>query len=757
MSLLLVAPVLPARAGSTSPKVMRPGFADPSYYPVGADAVVVADFTGDGRADVAVASPAAFAPTTVALLVQTPSGALVESQQFSAHTGDLAFVSAAAADINGDGFTDLLVGSSGGIDLFEQHAGTLSPPRLISDLQAQEVDVADINGDGRPDLVVNTYFTTGLRTMLNLGGGQFAPPAVVSSGTSAYGKVEIGDVTGDGIPDLVGHFVISVQVRAGRGDGTFAPLVDYPIPWPYGGERGLALGDFDGDGRTDVAVTNSSNNPYARVWVFHQTPAGTLGTAVALATLDLPDMLEATDMNHDGRADLVTAHGGWDDAGVYLQQPDGTFGPEQLVYMGRWYFDASSGLDLGDVSGDGLPDIVVGSSGGLVVLRSTGLADATGGYHALTPSRILDTRNGTGGIGGPVGPGATVTVPVAGQGGVPASGVSAVVLNATVTQPSVGGFLTAFPSGTPRPLASNLNFVAGQTVPNLVVVKLGPDGKINLYNNVGTTHVILDVLGWYDDGGSSSGSRYNALVPSRILDTRDGTGGITGPIGPGATVSLGVTGRGIGGLPNGGASAVVLNVTVTQPTVGGFLTVFPGDTARPLASNLNFVAGQTVPNLVVVKLSDVGTISLYNDAGSTHVILDVVGWYGTSGGWNGTGYRALSPARILDTRNGTGGVTGPIGPGGTLTVPVAGRAGVPASGASAVVVNVTATQPSVGGFLTVFPGGPVRPLASSLNFVAGQTVPNLVMAMLGADGTISLYNNAGNTHVVVDVVGWYGV
>lgn len=97
-----------------------------------------------------------------------------------------------------------------------------------------------------------------------------------------------------------------------------------------------------------------------------------------------------------------------------------------------------------------------------------------------------------------------------------------------------------------------------------------------------------------------------------------------------------------------------------------------------------------------------------------------------------------------------------MGPGASVAVPVAGRGGVPATGASAVVVNVTVTQPSVGGFLTVFPGGTARPLASSLNFAAGQTAPNLVVAKLGADGSIGVYNNAGTSHVILDVVGWYG-
>ncbi|MDP1805886.1 MAG: hypothetical protein Q8K72_12010, partial [Acidimicrobiales bacterium] len=108
-----------------------------------------------------------------------------------------------------------------------------------------------------------------------------------------------------------------------------------------------------------------------------------------------------------------------------------------------------------------------------------------------------DTRAGTGGFSAPVGPGGTISATVAGVGGVPATGVDAVVLNVTVTQPSAGSFLTIYPNGTARPLASNLNFLPGQTIPNLVVAKVGADGKVALYNHAGSSHVIFDVVGWY--------------------------------------------------------------------------------------------------------------------------------------------------------------------------------------------------------------------------------------------------------------------
>ena len=246
-------------------------------------------------------------------------------------------------------------------------------------------------------------------------------------------------------------------------------------------------------------------------------------------------------------------------------------------------------------------------------------------YNALTPSRILDTRVGNGAPTAPMGPGSILELQVAGRGGVPETGVSAVVLNVTVTQPSAEGFLTAFPTGEGLPVASNVNFAAGATVPNLVIVKVGTGGKVSLYNGVGTVHVLADVAGWYDDGTGPTGARYTPVTPARLLDTRVGKGAPTAPIGSGSILELQVTGR--GAVPPGGVTAVVLNVTVTQPSSSGFLTVFPTGENLPVASNLNFTAGQTVANLVVVKVGAGGKVSFFNAAGTVEVLADVAGWF----------------------------------------------------------------------------------------------------------------------------------
>jgi hypothetical protein len=382
--------------------------------------------------------------------------------------------------------------------------------------------------------------------------------------------------------------------------------------------------------------------------------------------------------------------------------------------------------------------------GDLFTARVTcGVNPGGGRYTPLTPARILDTRTGEGGFSQPVGPGGSIDVQITGRGGVPVSGVSAIAMNVTVTQPTGAGYMTVAPAGKPRPFTANLNFTPGQTVPNLVVVKLGAGGKVNLFNSAGSTHVIFDVAGWYSEAGTGNAGRYTALVPARLLDTRGGP-----RLGPGASLELQVTGR--GGVPATGVQAVVLNVAVTQTTGSSYLTVYPTGVAQPLAANLNWTPGETVSNRVMARLGTGGKVTIYNNAGETDVIVDVGGWYsdasvaGTSGRYN-----PLVPARVLDTR------TGPPVAGGTAReVQITGSGAVPLVGVSAVIMNVTVTQPAGAGYLTISPTGSPIPLASDLNYAAGETRPNLVVVRLGPSGAVNLFSSA-TAHVIFDVAGYF--
>ena len=379
------------------------------------------------------------------------------------------------------------------------------------------------------------------------------------------------------------------------------------------------------------------------------------------------------------------------------------------------------------------------------------LSDHRGRFAAVTPARILDTRTANGKVNRAVRPGETIDLQVTGRGGVPTERVGAVALNVTVTEPTAGGHLTVFPTGERRPATSNLNFSPGKTVPNLVVAEIGTEGKVSVHNSAGTTHVIFDVTGWYSTAVPDGGGRLVPLIPSRLIDTRDGTGG-GARLGPGASLDVQVSGR--AGIPDTGAAAAILNLVATNTTADSFLTVHPSGELRPLTSTVNFKPGETVANRTMVKLGHGGRVTVYNHSGSADVVVDIGGVYtDASVVWTGGIYTTLPAQRLLDTRDGTGSVAGRVAAGSAIEVRPTSVLSVPAANTWAVVLNVTVVDPVGGGFLTVWPAGSERPLASDINFAPGETRPNLVVVPLGQYTAIKMYSSA-TIHLVADVVGW---
>jgi hypothetical protein len=206
---------------------------------------------------------------------------------------------------------------------------------------------------------------------------------------------------------------------------------------------------------------------------------------------------------------------------------------------------------------------------------------------------------------------------------------------------------------------------------------------------------------------------------------------------------------GLGGVPTSHVSAVVVNVTGVQPTSGTYLTVFPSGTP-PTASNINLLPGEIRPNLVMVPVAQDGTVEVYNALGNTHIIFDVTGYFDDGSVTTAKGFTAHAPVRILDTRDNFA-----LGPGQSKTVAVVGNQSPVPSGATAVVINVTATRATNGTFLTVYPQPP-RPTVSNLNVPPATDIPNLVVATMASDGTVQLYNDQGSVDAIFDVVGWFG-
>jgi peptidoglycan hydrolase-like protein with peptidoglycan-binding domain len=367
------------------------------------------------------------------------------------------------------------------------------------------------------------------------------------------------------------------------------------------------------------------------------------------------------------------------------------------------------------------------------VTSSSPAAAAVGpAFHPATPSRAVDTRSTAFGAL-PLLPGESRHGRIVGYGGVPATAV-AVALNITVTDPTGDGFITIHSSDVAQPVASNLNFTTGQTVANMVTTAVGADGDVVLFNGSpgAKVHVLIDVAGWYESG-------FHPVTPTRVLDTRN----TANPLRDGEDRQLILAGTaGTAGIP-ATATGVVLNVTSVAPGSSGFMTVYPASTPRPTASNLNYIPGLVVPNMVVVGLGS-GAVRLYGSGSDSDVIVDVSGWFDG-------GFHAVSPSRIVDNRSGLCGNR--LGAGETRLIQVAGQGGVPAN-AGAVTLTITSLDPTKSTFLTAWPAGTPRPTASNLNTIGGN-VPNAVAVGLGADGRIALYNEAGVVNVLVDVTGWY--
>ncbi|MFF1408458.1 hypothetical protein ACFVX6_01455 [Streptomyces sp. NPDC058289] len=379
-------------------------------------------------------------------------------------------------------------------------------------------------------------------------------------------------------------------------------------------------------------------------------------------------------------------------------------------------------------------------------------------FTPYNPTRLLDTRDGTGAPkAAKVAPYKSARVKVGGFGTIPA-GVTAVALNVTVTNTNSGGHVTAFAAGTTRPTTSNLNYEPGQTVPNLVIVPVGADGYVELYNGGWeSVDLIADVTGYFT---RSAASGYTAIDPSRHVDTRTGLGVRKGQIAGYGTFSATISGAGY--VPFG-ATAVALNVTVTNPKDAGHLTVYPSGKAAPTASNLNFSGGQTIANSVIVPIGADGKIKIRNGSWKgTDVIIDVVGYYSPT---SQAAYVPFQPYRRIDTRDPNLWKYGPLQ--GRWYIYMKLSTAYPS--VKAFVMNTTVTNPKDTGFLAVAPdpnskeaydGGwataPGSPSSSTLNFTPGKTVPNLVQASTGNNGIVDVFNESDrNIDVIVDVFGVY--
>ncbi len=378
-------------------------------------------------------------------------------------------------------------------------------------------------------------------------------------------------------------------------------------------------------------------------------------------------------------------------------------------------------------------------------VHAAGFITGSSAYQAVAPSRLADTRADEGASGFTRISDTIVRVKVAGRGGVP-DDASAAVLNVTGVNTSAPGFITVFPSGTVVPTASNVNFDgAGQVMANMVTVKLGAGGSVDVYMQR-PMDVVVDVSGAYVPVRNEVAS--GRLVTRsdgayRVLDTRERAV----PVGVGGVETVDVSSAGV--PPD--AIAVVVNLTATEAAVG-FWTAYPvGPSPRPKASNINIdTPGQTRAGQAIVLLSPGSRVFNVFSMGGGHLIVDVAGWFtGASATPSTDGlFFPSNPTRLLDSRTS---YALPTWGGTTLEFPVYGP---PAGQVSAVAVNITGTESMLAGFVTAFPSGVPRPEASNLNVDTwDQTVANHAVVRASSRG-ISLFTQRG-LHMIADLNGWF--
>ena len=575
---------------------------------------------------------------------------------------------------------------------------------------------------------------------------------------------EVDNTTGS-VGGAFGSYPLHVTGTNAEGLGFVTAMGIDGVPVATFGTQGVVVDSFAGCGR---GITGANDN---ELYVLCQYPIFA-AQVVGVRRFTIDGALDRS--FGDGGWALVPASTSANSRGQTIGNVDGRIvvggattdatdifgGPDWDAAM--WAFTRNGQLDLGvgergveRIRATGNADVVdlaraAGPNGVSVAALVTGgpsspsvsltrrvlsSAPATTSAQPLqTAQRVLDTRSGVGAPAGRLAGGQVLELSVTGPSGVPADAL-AVALNVTSTESDLAGYVTVWPCGTRRPTASNLNWTAGATVPNLVYARLGTAGRVCLFSNV-ATHLIADVTAYF-----GADTDYEPLpAPERIIDTRSPTDANAGKVGGARLAQLSLLPLSV---PAGRTRAAVLNVTVTEPDAPGFVTVYPCDEPRPLASNLNYVAGQTVANLVTVR-SDGGVC--FFASSTTHLVVDAQGLVPLGGG-----HRPLVPTRLLDTREGQ--FARRTLSGETVFLQVGGRAGIAAS-ARAVTLNVTATEPELGGFVTVFPCGGGVPVASNLNVGAGETRANAATVGIGQAGQVCLYTNIA-THLVVDVAEWF--
>ncbi len=364
---------------------------------------------------------------------------------------------------------------------------------------------------------------------------------------------------------------------------------------------------------------------------------------------------------------------------------------------------------------------------------------AESGFHAMVPVRLMDTRTTE-----PIRAGCTAVLDLTATPAIPAD-AEAVALNVTAVDAPGRGLVTVYPCGSPRPNASNLNPRPFQPTANSVIVQVDATRQICMYTYT-SLNLVVDVTGWF----GRFGDPYHTLGNRRLLDTRTSDlrpDGGTGPLRQGTELHVPI----VGPVAPAGATAVSINVTTTDAVGPGFVTAYPCGGGRPDTSTVNYLAAEQRAGHTIIGVGEGGAICLWTYA-TVDVIVDIEGWFGGAAG-SGTLITPMVGARVLDTRVGTGGISGKLAAGSTARFNPADQGRLPIG--STVVLDVVSTEAVGPGFLTLYPCGGGRPITSTVNAVVGTEATNVALVDVDATGEICVFAYS-SMHVVIDVIGSFG-
>lgn len=713
----------------------------------GSDDVTPIDVaTGTARTPIPVGdSPAAIAITpdgATAYVVNAASDDVTPIDVATGTPGASIPVGAApqGVAITPDGATAYVVNDlSNDITPIDVATGTAATPIPVGD---RPYAIA-ITPDGTTAYVVNAFFP-GAVTPVDLATG--TPGTPIAAGAFPVAVAITPDGTTAYITDVVSNSVTPIDLATGTAGAPI--LVDLPVAvaiTPDGATAYVADALSESVTPIDVATITAGTpipvgeGPFAIAVTPDQAPTATVTVSPAP-----PGSASTFDASGSTLRFGTIASYGWDFG-------DGTAATTSTATTTHVY--AAPGTYTATVTatssgGTSTTQVFTGQTmsrnGGPQATASTNVAipgvPTEQLFNPVPPTRIADTRDGTGGVArAPLSPGEVLRVSPRIAAGMPKGDVGGVALNVTAAEPLADGYLTVYPCTDPAPTSSNVNYVAGQIAePNAVIVGVEETTADVCITTSAHTDVIVDVFGWFSDDAG-----FRPLTPERIADTRDpGIGPVVGPLRPGEVLTVQVSdGPGVVG-------AAALNVTAANTTAPGYLTVYPCGGLAPYASNVNYEPGQAgSPNAVLSGLDDDGQVCITTSA-PVDVVVDLTAEFAADAPFVG-----LTPARIADTRDGNGGVPNEkLQPGETLEVQVNPGDEFAASGAA---LNVTATEADGNGYLTVFPCDRPRPYASNVNYTTEeQASPNAVVTGLSEAGSVCIAASAP-VHVVVDLSGLF--